>query len=154
MTAGHEDCAKDVLDVAMLVMQVFRTEMRSHRTPDLSIPQFRALAFLNRQPGATLSEAAEHIGLTPPSMSKMVDGLVARELVAREVSANDRRRLILTLTDAGRSLLNGARAGTLTALAKRLEALSEDDLRAVDRAMDILHPVFTPENQAGVNVHE
>ena len=50
---------------------------------DLSVPQFRTLLFLRRHPGASLSEVAEHIGLTLPSISKMIDRLEARDLLAR-----------------------------------------------------------------------
>jgi hypothetical protein len=44
------------------------------------MPQFRTLAVIDRNANASLSDVTEHIGLTLPSMSKLVDGLVARKL--------------------------------------------------------------------------
>ena len=47
--------------------------------------QFRTLAFVDANQGASLSEVAGHIGLGLPSMSKLVDALVNRELLTRDV---------------------------------------------------------------------
>jgi len=69
-----DECARQVLETVPLVMRTVRAEMRRRRTADLSVPQFRTLNFLNRQAGASLSQVAEHIGLTLPSMSLLVEG--------------------------------------------------------------------------------
>jgi DNA-binding MarR family transcriptional regulator len=105
------ECAESIVDVVPLVMRAIQAEMRSARTRGLSVPQFRALAYIDYHPGASLSDVAEHVGLTLPSTSKMIDGLVARELVARDVCAVDRRRIALALTERGRSVLDSARRG-------------------------------------------
>ena len=52
-----------------------------------------------------MSSVAEHVGLTLPSMSKMIDGLVARRLVERAISTRDRRQVTLALSPLGRATL-------------------------------------------------
>jgi hypothetical protein len=47
-----EDCARTILDVTPLIMQSIRSEMRSNRTPDLSVPQFRTLIYIRSHAGA------------------------------------------------------------------------------------------------------
>ncbi len=130
-------------------MRVVRTEMRARRTPDLTVPQFRALAFVRRHRGASLSEAADHIGLTPPSMSKLMDGLVARGLVTREGHARDRRRVTLALTRRGRGTLRAASAATRAQLAARLAALPSAERATVAAAMRALRAVFAPDPAGG-----
>ena len=93
MYTSPEECARQVLEAVPLVMLAIRTEMRRHRGSDLSVPQFRVLVYLNRHAGASLSDIAEHMGLTLPSMSKMIDGLVLRGLVLRRTNPADRRRV-------------------------------------------------------------
>ena len=93
--------------------------------------------------GASLSEIAEHLGLTPPSASAKIDGLVTRGLVKRRESKNDRRRIHLTLTAEGEALLARAGQETQAYLAERLAALSETEIDQVMRAMQSLRPVFT-----------
>src|SRR5512136_3296462 len=105
MAISSETCAQEVLEVVPLVMRTIRAEMRRHRTADLSVPQFRTLSFIDHNADASLSDVAEHIGLTLPSMSKIVDGLVTRKLVTRQTHPTDRRRMTLTLTTRGQTAL-------------------------------------------------
>lgn len=76
-----EESAGRLLDTVPQVMRCIRTEMRSRRGHNLTVPQFRTLNFLKRSPEASLSEVAEHLGLTLPSASKIVDGLVTEKLL-------------------------------------------------------------------------
>ena len=76
MSESPAHTARELMEVVPLVMRTFRAEMRGSRANDLSVPQFRALGFVHRKPGTSLSDVAEHIGLALPSMSKLIDGLV------------------------------------------------------------------------------
>jgi len=147
MSATADECANELLEVVPQIMHLIRNEMRSHRTPDLSVPQFRVLAFINRNPGASLSAAAEHIGLTLPSLSNMMDGLVQRKLVNRQGSQADRRRVRLTLTARGRKVLATARTAAQAQLAGRLATLSEAEREQVIGAAQTLRRHLDP--QAG-----
>ena len=143
-TPSSDECAHVVFDVVPQVMQVLRAEMRRRRGPEISVLQLRALAYLRRNPGATLSHLAEHVGLTLPSMSSQVSGLVARNLIDRSISAEDRRYVTLRLTEQGRSLMESARHGTQESLAKTLAALAPAERATVVEAMDLLAKAFTP----------
>jgi len=142
MSANAADCAQAVLEVVPLVMRTIRTEMRRYRGPELAVPQFRVLAYLNENEGASLSDVAEHLGLRLPSMSTLVDGLVERKLVARRPSAVDRRRITLALTARGRSTLAAAREATQERLAERLEALPAGELESVMGSLRLLRTIF------------
>jgi len=142
MPTSPKETVREMLEVVPLVMRTVRTKVRDCRTLNLSVPQFRALGFVHRNPGASLSDVAEHIGLTLPSMSKLIDGLVERKLVIRQSHSGDRRRMTLKLTARGRALLQSAHESTQASLAERLTTLSESERTTVVRAMRILHPLF------------
>jgi DNA-binding MarR family transcriptional regulator len=142
MLITPELCATTLLEVVPLVMRNIRKEMRKNRGSDLSVPQFRSLAYISQNEGASLSDVADHIGLSLPSASKLVDGLVNRKLILRKPSEDDRRRIMLSLTQDGRSTLQVAVHATETYLAHVLSALSENDCGAVLGAMQILRPLF------------
>ncbi len=142
MSSSSKQTARVVLEVVPLIMRNVRTEMQRQPALDLSVPQFRSLKYLERHSGASLSDLADHIGLTLPSMSKLVDGLVARSLVSRKTNAGDRRRVTLALTVQGRGLLKSAYACAEIALTEKLGTLRPEDRSAVVRAMRILHPLF------------
>lgn len=147
MSVSAMDCAREVLEVVPFIMRVIRAQMRSYSAPELSVPQFRTLAFLNRNPGSSLSDVAEHIGLTLPTMSKLVDSLVMHQLVTREVSQADRRCIILGLTSAGQTTFQAARQATQIQLAQLLAGLTDSERETITQAMQILRPVFTPEHE-------
>jgi long-chain acyl-CoA synthetase len=89
---------------------------------DLSLPQFRVLGILAEGTSAASSMAAR-LAVTPPSITTVVDGLVARGLIERGLDPSDRRRLPLVLTTDGRALLRAAEA----AVADRLGAIAASD---------------------------
>jgi DNA-binding MarR family transcriptional regulator len=142
MSVSPDECAHAVLDAVPLIMRSIRHEMRSHRAPDLSVPQFRALVFLSRHQGSSLSDVATHLGLTAPSTSVMVNGLVSRDLVARRMDPADRRRVTLALTPVGQAAMESAYKMTESRLGDRLAALPEPERAMILQAMQALVPVF------------
>jgi MarR family transcriptional regulator for hemolysin len=142
MDASPDECVHEVLDVIPMVMRSLRAEFRSHRGGDLSIPQYRTLMYLRRTPDKSLAEIAEHLGITPPSTSKLVDGLVKRGLVDRQDFPVDRRRIVLSLTPSGMELAESSLRLTQAAYLPRFAALPKETLGIIKQAMEALRPVF------------
>ena len=138
-----DECSREVLEVVPLVMRDIRNQLRKHGATEISVPQFRVLNFLSRSEGASLSKVAEYTGLTLPSMSALVDSLVAGGLVTRQTDPEDRRRMTLTLTEGGQAKLKSARALTANYLSQRLRQLSAADRMTVTKCMNVLRTVFT-----------
>ncbi len=144
VTISSSECARVLLEVVPKVMQTIRAEMRRQRGHDLSVVQMRALAFLNRNPGAPLSAVAEHVGLTLPSMSSQVSGLVGRNLLNRSTAAHDRRYVTLTLTDQGRAVYEDARRYAQEQIAAMLDRLSSHEQATLIEAFALLAGIFPP----------
>jgi len=106
------------------------------------VPQFRTLTFVNRNPEISLSHLADHLGLTLPSASKLVDGLVTQKIITRREAKEDRRRLTLALTKSGEDILHEARSATQNHLKDVLRELTADELSTIIRAMNLLQPLF------------
>ena len=73
----------------------------------LTLAQYRLLALLDEQPEVA-SALAEKLTVSRPSVTTVVDGLVARGLVERVTDTQDRRRVNHTLTQSGRTLIHRA----------------------------------------------
>jgi len=93
-------------------------------------------AIASREP-ATLNDVAKAIARGAPAVSRSVDSLVKAGLVERTQDPNNRRRLALRLTEGGRGLLSN-RASANSSLQQRLERLAQSELRALERAIEIL----------------
>ena len=135
-----------LLEVVPLVMRTIRREMRSAVAPALTVPQLRTLLFVRRHPNANLSAVAEHLGVALTSASGLVDRLVRHGLLDRRTDPDERRRVMIALTDAGADHVERASRSARAALAERLQALAARDLAAVESAMSVLRKAFTPPN--------
>src|SRR5438105_10787828 len=94
---------------------------------DLSLPQYRVLALLDD--GSTASSVlARQLAVSPPTVTAVVDGLVARSLVERRPDPEDRRRLTLLLTRDGKLVLAAADAAGETRLEEIAGGLQRDGL--------------------------
>ena len=133
-----EQPAEMVMETVNTVNRILKREIREHRPVEMSMQQFRALRVVDRHPGESLSAVATHLGLTDASASKLVDGLVKSRLVKRIDATEDRRKVVLTLTRAGRRALESAQEAALGRIAGVLDALDDPDREAVIRAMSIL----------------
>jgi DNA-binding MarR family transcriptional regulator len=142
MDSSSDIVAREILDIVPVIMRVIRAEMRNHRSADLAIPQFRSLLFIERNPGSSLLTLANHLGLTPPTVSKMVDGLVLNRMVKRAASSRDRRMVTLTLTAQGGTILEKARKGTQARLNEVLSQLTPEQGETLSQAMRLLHRLF------------
>lgn len=74
---------------------------------DLSPSQYRLLMFLAEAPSAATALAAR-LDVTRPSLTALVDGLVARGFVERLPDPDDRRRVTHEISDAGRKAVSSA----------------------------------------------
>ncbi|MBD2499150.1 MarR family winged helix-turn-helix transcriptional regulator [Anabaena azotica] len=140
--ATSAECAAKVMETVPLVMRFIRAEMRAHKAAFLSIPQLRSLAFLNRKPGASLSDLADHLGVTSATASATVERLVQRDLVQRIHHPQERRRIVLTLTEEGKSVLQQSLDQTRTQIADLLEGLTAEEISHVEKGLALLKNVF------------
>ena len=74
---------------------------------DLSLPQYRVLAFLEEGEAAP-SDLAGRLSVSRPSITALLDGLIPRGLVERRPDTDDGRRVHHHLTDDGRNVLQRA----------------------------------------------
>ncbi len=147
-------CAAEILDVVPLVMRTIKREMRQRRASGLSVPQFRAMIFINRQGKPALVQVAEHLGLTSATTCRMMDELVARQLVLSRPSTIDRRKITLTLTSEGQAVLENAHQGTLERLEELLAGLSPEENVSVLQAMTVLRQAFTSHAAGEATLHD
>lgn len=89
-----------------------------------------------REP-ATLNAVAAALGKGAPAVSRAVDSLVRTGRVERREDPENRRQLSLRVTNSGREELarGGGEDGPLAA---KLQRLAPSELRAVERAIEIL----------------
>jgi DNA-binding MarR family transcriptional regulator len=135
------DCAWELLDAAPPMVWYIRRVMRRHRA-GLSMPQFRAMVKISNEPSVSLSCVAEHVGLSLPTTSRIVSGLVDKGFLNRQGCSKDRRQCLLGITPRGQAVLNTAWSAAQQSMAEELQHFSSADRAAVARAMRVIKKVF------------
>ena len=136
--AKAEACARQILEVVPRAMRLLRAEMREEAGASLSVPQFRVLAFLRRNPGSRLSAVAGFVGVADATASVMVDRLVRRRLVTRAGDPSERRCVRLVLTARGAEMVERARGRTRDRMAAQLATLAGGELAELARGLALL----------------
>ncbi len=87
-----------------------RGTQAQHRDESLTLSQYALLQALAGRETARVQELATEAGVTPSTATRILDALERRSIVSRTRSAEDRRAVIVTLTELGRDALNGQHA--------------------------------------------
>ena len=100
-------------------------------TVALKPQSYAALLITDTSPGCKQQDIADALGIARPNLVALIDALVERGLVERGVNAGDRRSYALTLTDAGRTLLDKGRVAHRLHEARLADALSPAEAAAL-----------------------
>jgi DNA-binding MarR family transcriptional regulator len=101
---------------------------------DLSLRQFSALTLIQEE-SMSLGELARQLHVTPAVVTGLIDRLERRGYVHRTTGTEDRRRVLLSLTEEGRRAYNALEVKLIDDITSRLAAFTPDDLRALERIL-------------------
>ena len=122
-------------------IRLLRTLRREDDGAGLSAPRLSALSVIAFAGPLSLTELAAAEQVRPPTMSRIVEALVAARLVTREVHPDDRRSVRIAVTDEGRRVMEAGRDRRVAALVARLEQLADSERRALARGVEIIERV-------------
>lgn len=103
-------------------------------TAELTLAQVRVLRRLAMQP-QSLGQLGTDLALAPPSMTRLVDRLEERGLIARRRGDDDRRKVVATLTDEGRRLVTALPFLEGTAIRVAVERMKASDRERIAASM-------------------
>jgi DNA-binding MarR family transcriptional regulator len=119
-----------LIAAGLVLSRLGRQSERALGPLQLTLTQYRVLAFLAG--GSSFSSLlANELQVTPPSITGVVTGLVARGLVTRRTDPNDLRRQPVKLTKAGIRALAAAEQVVTGILADVLSYLEPSEVESV-----------------------
>ena len=89
-------------------------------------------------PGLRMSDLSRYLGVTPPTVTVVVDRLVERGLVERQLDAQDRRQHRCALTLEGQEMLARVREASRLRTRRILSELTHPELQVVEQAMELM----------------
>jgi DNA-binding MarR family transcriptional regulator len=108
---------------------------------DITVEQFHILRRIHKGRDS-VSQLAEAKQISRPAISRAVDVMVNKGLVARSRDSYDRRNVKLTLTEEGSTLLEAIFGKNRAWMAGRLSSLEEAEIKTIRDAMTALSKAF------------
>lgn len=105
---------------------------------DVTMSQAQLMFLVATRPGTSMSAIAGTLGVGLSAVSGLVDRLVEHGYVERMEYPADRRQHIISLTDAGREVLDHMRELDHSLFQRLLADLGQPELTLVGDAIDIL----------------
>jgi DNA-binding MarR family transcriptional regulator len=133
--------------IRALVGALARSARSVERRTGVTTAQLFVLRQLAESDTLSLGEIADRTLTRQSTVSVVVARLVAQGLVRRDRAADDRRRLELSLTPAGRRLLARAPEPTTGRLLTALDELTNDQLQSLSAGLNALIAVLGVESR-------
>jgi len=111
MQESPESADADLVDAVLTgsrAMIAVAVRSLSGLAEDITLAQYRTLVVLASRGPQKLADLAACLGVTPPTAGRMCDRLARRELVGRHREEDDRRVVRISLTPAGRDIVDEA----------------------------------------------
>ena len=139
--------ARTLLATTPFVMRTVGRAMRDHASPTRPLlpQQYRLLAAIGRCQ-RTLGQVACIQGVTPATATTLVTTLETRGWVTRQHDPDDRRRVVVSLTDGGEIMLARSQRIAEDAMAARLESLTDDQLSRLLDGLTVLNQLATADS--------
>ncbi|WP_300760143.1 MarR family transcriptional regulator [Janthinobacterium sp.] len=124
-------------ELRVAVMRTSRRLRAEAATREISPGQYSVLAGILHSP-LTVGQLAAREQVQAPSMTRIVNALAAAELVSREENPEDRRQVLVRITETGSAALLRARSKRTAWLAKQVAALTPQQRATLHEAAVIL----------------
>ena len=121
--------------------------LRQEAGDELSPSSMAALATIERRGPLTPSELAEFEGIKRPTATRVLQRLLEAGLIERTADPSDGRSAVVSVTREGAALLKKLRSRKTAYLAQRLRELPDDDVKALERAADVLEHLLDDERR-------
>jgi DNA-binding MarR family transcriptional regulator len=136
-SVGRRQEAADVVrSLRRLFKGIHEYSKAMQRRSGLSAPQAWALLLVDADPGISLGRLSERMYAHPSTVSGIVDRLVNRGALRREVDPEDRRGICLSLTPAGRRLMRESPPPVQAGLQRALERMPARRLKLLRAVLD------------------
>ncbi|GIP40374.1 MarR family transcriptional regulator [Paenibacillus sp. J31TS4] len=129
MTLTNKDTYSQRFQMALFTL-LKRIGPEQHANLGVTGPQFYILMCLHREGSCKASRLAELMEVKPSAITVMIDRLVSHGLVIREADEQDRRVVLIGLTEKGRQVLEQVKEKREEIVTQHLSCLEPDELHA------------------------
>ena len=139
MTRSKNKLVKDILDLSEKIFATIPVTIPPEWfSSDITIAQLRILLLLHMQRSARMSSIASELNIALPTATGIVDNLVKKDLVVRDIDPDDRRAVICKLSPTGQLFINKIWVSGQSQMERLLDGLSTNQLEKAAEVANIL----------------
>jgi DNA-binding MarR family transcriptional regulator len=138
--------ATDLLSVPPLIFRLIRRKLvmttLADTDADIKLLHFEIMRVLKQEGTRHPAAIGEKLLIAKAQMTHLIDKLVEKDFVKREMGADDRRTINLTLTDKGSKVMEEQDKLVIDAVRDNMSALSEKELEALSNSLRTLRDIL------------
>lgn len=124
----HHHDAEQLADIIIVLQRCFLLNLSKElANGNVSVPQYFLLGHLSQQESATMTEIAQKMGHTTAAATGLVDRLENLNYVTRCHATDDRRKVVVSITKKGESLVQRIRQDMVDNIQKVMEHLTPEE---------------------------
>jgi DNA-binding MarR family transcriptional regulator len=140
-------CVQEISQLVQHLVRVMQMFERDQITPHhFTTSQAHVLIRLLESPGLTMNDLSDKLNAKTSTMTRIVNNLVRDGFIARERDASDRRIVVVSLTDKGRTAAQELKADIDAYYREIVSHLPEGQVEEVLRSVDLLVKAFDRAN--------
>lgn len=122
---NNREIAKEYIHLIMKIKKSMRMHMMEKGESCITEQQFRTLLSLKNMGKSALKELSRNVHVSTSSLCTMLNKLVDKDYVEREIDIKDRRNTYYSLTPAGQFFLNNELEKKLNLIESKIDKLDE-----------------------------
>ncbi len=126
---------KELTSLLIATAKLIKSELREKSGNAVSFDQLKTMLYIKNHGKPTMKEIADHLAITPPSATSLVENLAKHKFVSRIFDERDRRIIRLEITPAGKKILENCYRHLLKTIERVFSNLNE---KQVANLKDIL----------------
>lgn len=150
-----EKVSMDLLSIPPLIFRAIRTKITKTTLSEVDMNitphHFEIVKLIEEEGTLYASEIGERLQIAKAQMTKLIDRLVALNLVERKMDTSDRRTYNLTLTAGARVILEEHKHKVVTAVQEIMSNLTNEELENLSLSLRNLRDILLKSAGDGIS---
>jgi DNA-binding MarR family transcriptional regulator len=128
LDAGRRRDAEKLADILTILQRTFLSNLSKELTRGkVSFPQYLLLGYLSHQESMSMTEVANRMGHTTAASTGLVQRLENLGYLRREHASDDRRKILVEITENGLALVGKIREDMIASLMQLMKHLTAEE---------------------------
>ncbi|MFF2155671.1 MarR family winged helix-turn-helix transcriptional regulator [Paenibacillus chitinolyticus] len=144
----NEDYVARILRATMSFYRRIGPQMSHFKEMGLTGPQFHVLNWISETGPGKITQLAEMMEVKPSAITVMIDRMEQNKFVVRHHDENDRRVVMVSLTEHGQSALKEAKLKSFEVIKQYYSRLDPDELESLMKISEKLQNIAGNEDDS------